>query len=220
MRNRDRSHLNKAPDTPIAVTTLLPQHLTDSGESGSPVRASDKTQDSESAMASVFTIGYEGIDIDRFVATLKTAGVRLLADVRAVAISRKKGFSKNLLKSRLEEEGLVYLHFQALGDPKPGRLAARDGRFDDFREIYNTHFLTSEAQAALGQLADVSLHSPTCLMCFERDPKHCHRRIIASAMPIKKLHVIDLFGDLPRRYDNYPEKIQRHHIGQGLAAAE
>ena len=171
-------------------------------------------------MSNVFTIGYEGTDIDRFVATLKAVGVHVLADVRAVAISRKKGFSKKSLKSRLEKEGITYLHFQALGDPKSGRQAARDGRFDDFREIYTTHFLTSEAQTALGQLTDVSSHSPTCLMCFERDPKHCHRRIVASAMRLTKLHVIDLFGDLPRRYDNFPEKVQRHHIGQGFTAAE
>src|SRR5690606_32675421 len=45
-------------------------------------------------MSIVYTIGYEATDIDRLVATLKAVGVRRLADVRAVALSRKKGFSK------------------------------------------------------------------------------------------------------------------------------
>ena len=45
-------------------------------------------------MTTVFTIGYEGTDIDRIVATLQAVGVKVLADVRAVAVSRKKGFSK------------------------------------------------------------------------------------------------------------------------------
>ena len=37
----------------------------------------------------VFTIGYEGTDIERFIETLKIVGVKVLADVRAVALSRK-----------------------------------------------------------------------------------------------------------------------------------
>src|SRR5690606_21613376 len=81
-------------------------------------------------MSIVYTIGYEGTDIDRFVATLKAVGVRRLADVRAVALSRKKGFSKKSLAARLEAEDIEYLHFQALGDPKPGREAARAGQYD------------------------------------------------------------------------------------------
>lgn len=70
-------------------------------------------------MSVVFTVGYEGTDIDRFVRTLKAAGVQQLADVRAVAVSRKPGFSKKKLAARLAEEGIEYLHFVALGDPKP-----------------------------------------------------------------------------------------------------
>jgi uncharacterized protein (DUF488 family) len=46
-------------------------------------------------MTTLYTIGYEGTDIDRFVATLKAVGVQLLADVRALPLSRKRGFSKN-----------------------------------------------------------------------------------------------------------------------------
>jgi uncharacterized protein (DUF488 family) len=45
-------------------------------------------------MSVVYTIGYESTDIDRFVTTLKTAGIERVADVRAVTLSRKKGFSK------------------------------------------------------------------------------------------------------------------------------
>jgi uncharacterized protein (DUF488 family) len=48
----------------------------------------------------VYTIGYEGTDIDGFVATLKAVGVKTLADVRAIALSRKKGFSKMSLPAR------------------------------------------------------------------------------------------------------------------------
>jgi uncharacterized protein (DUF488 family) len=64
-----------------------------------PVLGSQRVE----GMSVVYTIGYEGTDIDRFVATLRTVGVTLLADVRAVAVSRKKGFSKNGLRERLDD---------------------------------------------------------------------------------------------------------------------
>ena len=90
-------------------------------------------------MSVVYTVGYEGTDIDRFVATLKAAGVKRIADVRAVPISRKKGFSKKSLGARLEAEGIDYLHYVSLGDPKPGREAARAGQYRQFRAIYTQH---------------------------------------------------------------------------------
>ncbi|MEI2807424.1 MAG: DUF488 family protein [Albidovulum sp.] len=51
-------------------------------------------------MSVLFTVGYEGTDIDRFVRTLKAVGVEKLADVQAVAVSRKAGFSKTKLAYR------------------------------------------------------------------------------------------------------------------------
>jgi uncharacterized protein (DUF488 family) len=103
-------------------------------------------------MTTLYTIGYEGTDIDRFVATLKAVGVQLLADVRALPLSRKRGFSKNGLRVRIEEAGMEYVHLGALGDPKKGRDAARAGRFDQFREIYNKHLAQTEPQRTLRKL--------------------------------------------------------------------
>ncbi len=70
----------------------------------------------EQIVQTIFTIGYEGTDIDRFVATLVEVGIELLVDVRAVTVSRKKGFSKNGLRARLEAEGIQYVHLRGLGD--------------------------------------------------------------------------------------------------------
>ena len=50
----------------------------------------------------LFTIGYEGLDSERLVGVLRSAGVAVLADVRAVANSRKRGFSKTALRLGLE----------------------------------------------------------------------------------------------------------------------
>src|SRR5215210_5060423 len=102
----------------------------------------------------LYTIGYEGADVDRFLTTLKDAGVATLADVRAVALSRKRGYSKNVLRTALEANDITYRHFIQLGTPKSGRDAARAGDSERMRRIYCHEVLTSEpAQAALEELA-------------------------------------------------------------------
>lgn len=172
--------------------------------------------DKEAGMSVVYTIGYEGTDIDRFVATLKAVGVRRLADVRAVAVSRKKGFSKRKLAERMESEGIDYFHFQALGDPKPGRDAARSGQYERFRAIYSAHLDSHGARESLDELTAVAAEEPTCLLCFERDPETCHRTMVAQELG---LDVFNLFGDDPERYIRNASRIPRHHRSQGAAAA-
>jgi uncharacterized protein (DUF488 family) len=169
-------------------------------------------------MTTLYTIGYEGTDIDRFVATLKAAGVQLLADVRALPLSRKKGFSKNKLRDRIDLEGMHYIHLGALGDPKPGRDAARAGRFAQFRKIYRRHLAQADAQSSLRELAELVKEQTTCLMCFERDPTDCHRLIVASALPttVKTFH---LFGDEPSRYVRNTAKLPGSRFSEGLATA-
>ena len=171
------------------------------------------------AVQTIFTIGYEGTDIDRFVATLVDVGVEVLVDVRAVSVSRKKGFSKNGLRARLEAEGIRYVHLRGLGDPKPGREAARAGRYDDFRTIYGQHLISQEAQDALAQLGTLTQEQTTCLMCFERDPTVCHRSIVALAITEQPGAVFDLYGDVPDRYRNAPIRTG-YDPRQGAPAAE
>jgi uncharacterized protein (DUF488 family) len=170
-------------------------------------------------MSIVYTVGYEGTDIDRFVQTLKVVGIKTLADVRAIALSRKKGFSKNALKNRLEAEGIEYRHFIALGDPKPGREAARNGKLDQFQRIYRKHLSSAAAVAALQELEGVVWSAPSCLLCFERNPSVCHRSIIAEKLSVSGLAVFDLFGDAPSRYVSHASRLPSHHPREGAAAA-
>ena len=168
-------------------------------------------------MKTIYTIGYEGADIDNVVATLKAAGVKVLADVRAVAVSRKKGFSKTALRSRLEREGIAYCHFVELGDPKSGREAARAGRYDVFRRIYARHLSQGDSQAALRALAESASKAPTCLLCFERDPAVCHRSMVASQLKNAGMRVLDLFGDSPHDYVGQSSSREGRHPRKGPA---
>ena len=129
----------------------------------------------------LFTIGYEQTPARSVLDELEKAGVKLLVDVRAVASSRRAGFSKNQLAAGLDERGIAYLHLRGLGTPKEGRLAARSGKYDVLRKIYSAHLKTSQAREEMDELsALVKQSGPVCILCFERDHQHCHRRWIAE----------------------------------------
>ena len=78
-------------------------------------------------MIPLFTIGYQQVTASAFLDELARAKIALLADVRAVAASRRPGFSKRQLAAGLDECHIRYLHLRGLGTPKEGRLAARAG---------------------------------------------------------------------------------------------
>jgi uncharacterized protein (DUF488 family) len=129
----------------------------------------------------LFTIGYEQTPAAAVLDELEQAGVKLPVDVRAVASSRRPGFSKTQLAAGLDQRGISYLHLRGLGTPKDGRLAARSGKFDVLHRIYAKHLKTPQAREELDELsALVQKSGPVCILCYERDHAHCHRRWIAE----------------------------------------
>src|SRR6202030_2738652 len=131
----------------------------------------------------LFTIGYEQTPPKAVLDELEHAGVKLLVDVRAVASSRRPGFSKNQLAAGLDERGIAYLHLRGLGTPKEGREAARGGKFVLLHKIYAAHLKTPQAREELDELsALVKKSGPVCILCYERDHTHCHRQWIAEVI--------------------------------------
>ena len=132
-------------------------------------------------MKKLFTIGYEQAKSDAVIGELKRAKIALVVDTRAVAASRRPGFSKRQLAAGLDEAGIGYLHLQKLGTPKEGRDAAHSGHLDKMFKIYERHLKTPEACEQLDELtAIVKSGRPVCLLCYERDAAQCHRRRIAE----------------------------------------
>lgn len=128
------------------------------------------------------TIGYETSTLPDVIQRLKSAGVEVVIDVRAVASSRKAGFSKTLLANSLKEAGVDYVHLQKLGTPKPGRDAARNGQIDRMHDIFNAHMEEPEPQMQLGQAIDIAKGRKAALLCYEDDHLGCHRSILADSM--------------------------------------
>src|ERR1700690_3346843 len=97
------------------------------------------------------TIGYETATQDAVIDCLMRAGVEVVIDVRAVASSRRAGFSKTLLAASLAEAGIGYVHLRGLGTPKAGRQAVRAGRVAEMERIYEAHLHEPQAQLELAQ---------------------------------------------------------------------
>lgn len=131
-------------------------------------------------MKRLATIGYENDTQGAVIDRLKQAGVEVLVDVRAVAASRRAGFSKSLLAASLKDAGIDYLHFRQLGTPKPGREAARKGRIDEMRAIFEDHLAEPGAQLELAKATALAKEKKVALLCYEADPCGCHRSIVAA----------------------------------------
>ncbi len=133
-------------------------------------------------MRTLFTIGYEGKTQAEMLEELEAAGVALVIDVRAVAASRRPGFSKPALAAGLRERGIDYLHLRPLGTPAAGREAARKGRIAEMRAIYANQLETPEAALAMEQALDEASRRPSALLCYEREAPDCHRSMLAQRM--------------------------------------
>jgi uncharacterized protein (DUF488 family) len=146
-----------------------------------------------SGPARIFTIGYEGATQVELVAALRQAGVERVIDVRAVPLSRKPGFSKNVLAAGLKEAGIDYVHLKALGTPPAGREAARKGRMDEMKRIFAAQLETPEAGLQAAQMVELAEEKPSALLCFERDPAGCHRTPLRETV-LPDAEAIDLYA--------------------------
>lgn len=168
-------------------------------------------------MEKIYTIGYEAAAIDDFVATLRLMDVDLLLDVRELPISRRRGFAKVALKEALADAGIAYHHEKRLGSPKPIRdRLKKDWKYDIFFKDYGQHL---EEHGSLMAALAKDLSGNVALMCFERNYKECHRRVVAAAFSeltgIQPIHL-----GVQSREQRKAYQAARMDTGQSVSAAQ
>ena len=144
-------------------------------------------------MATIWTIGYERLWPDAFMAELEAAGIQRLLDVRLRPQSRRPGMSKTKLAIALAEHGIAYEHRRELGTPLEIRGLFRAGRVEEAAAAYRAH-VESYAGDELDALASELDGPRTALMCLEANPAGCHRRVVAELLAerVAGLVVVDL----------------------------
>jgi len=142
-------------------------------------------------MPTIWTIGYEKTTQDALIAALQDAGVEVLADIRALPLSRRPGFSKSSLAAAVKAGGMDYRHLKPLGTPAEGRAAARRHDHDALARIYAGQLEMPEALAAMAELRDLAEEKKVALLCYEREAAECHRRLLIDAL-LADFAVVDL----------------------------
>lgn len=130
----------------------------------------------------IYTAGYEGISIDRFLQKLLKAGIERVIDVRYNPLSRKYGFSKKSLCAFCERFGLEYIHIPDLGIPP--KLRRHLKTYDDYQKLLDEY-----ESSILPEVSDFRLRAgrlmaekPSVLVCFEADVRCCHRTRLAETI--------------------------------------
>ena len=143
----------------------------------------------------IYTIGYEGLDIDRFLSLLQAHDIETVVDIRELPLSRKPGFSKKILSDTLNLSGLDYVHIPELGCPKPIRDRYRSD--DDWKRYQEGFLKYIETQdEAIADLASMATISNCALLCFEADYNYCHRSMVADAVSrLSGMHVCHIHAN-------------------------
>jgi len=129
----------------------------------------------------IYTIGYEGDAIDAVIRRLQRAEVRLLVDVREAPVSRKRNFSKNALSNALHSKQIDYVHLHSLGCPKPIRDRYRvDRDWVAYTVAFMSHLAAQSA--AISEVASLCRERRSALLCYEANPRLCHRTYVARAV--------------------------------------
>jgi len=144
----------------------------------------------------IFTIGYEGKNIDEFIKILNKNQIKRLVDIRFSAKSEKKPqFSSEILKEKLEREKIEYEHRPELGVPYLYQAPYKEGAIshDCFKQLYTWLIKTrleTEKGYNLEKFANyIKDQGKTILLCMEhyhkpiRDQKiFCHRHLLAEML--------------------------------------
>lgn len=134
----------------------------------------------------VFTIGYEGRSLSDFLDALHGAGVARLIDVRALPLSRRKGFSKTPLREALAGRQIEYVHVRDAGNPFR-HAATGSSSLTAFRAYLEG------APGIVDLVLAAMAGARSALLCMEADPAACHRSILARAVAKRaRLKVCDL----------------------------
>jgi uncharacterized protein (DUF488 family) len=149
----------------------------------------------------VFTVGHSTLPIEQFVALLHAYGVRRLADVRTVPRSRRNPqFNADALASALRVENVDYAPLPSLGGL---RRARKDSPNTGWRNAsfrgYADYMQTSAFEEGLHALIRMSRERRTAIMCAEAVPWRCHRSLVADALEVRGIQVVEILSEKSAR---------------------
>ncbi len=154
-------------------------------------------QDAVWPAGTVFTVGHSTLPIERFLSLLAAYGIEQLADVRTVPRSRRNPqFNADALRESLKAAGISYVPLAELGGlRKPRPDSPNSGwRNASFRG-YADYMQTEEFGAGLARLVELARERRTAIMCAEAVPWRCHRSLVADALAVRGIGVVEIMSE-------------------------
>lgn len=136
-------------------------------------------------MIKVSTIGFTQTNAAEFFTLLNNARIQKLVDVRLNNVSQLAGFAKkNDLKFFLERIcNAEYVHAPELAPTKEMLDPYKKG--NGSWNVYEEKFMNLMEKRAIERIFEPSFFDNSCLLCSEKTPHHCHRRLVVEYLNMK-----------------------------------
>lgn len=147
----------------------------------------------------IFTVGHSTRPINEFIGLLRSNGLRRLIDIRTIPKSRHNPqFNTDSLAHALRAAGIEYVHLKELGGlrrPKPDspNAAWRNASFRGYAD----YMQTEDFERALERAIELARQKRSVLMCAEAVPWRCHRSLVADALVVRGIEVLEIVGPSP-----------------------
>jgi len=154
-----------------------------------------------SPRGAVFTVGHSTLPIEHFVALLGAYGIERLVDVRALPRSRRHPqFNADALRESLRAANVEYQSLRELGGMRRPRADSPNGgwREEVFRG-YADYMQSPEFAQGLERLLALARERRTAIMCAEAAPSHCHRSLVADALVVRGVPVVEILSATEHR---------------------
>lgn len=133
----------------------------------------------------LFTIGFAETSASEFFTRLREAGVKRVVDVRLNNTSQLAGFTKrdDLRFFLREVGGIDYVHVPELA-PTPQIFEAFKKHKGSWT-VFEREFNALMAKRAIEKVVTREMMDMGCLLCSEKEPHMCHRRLVAAYLEKK-----------------------------------
>ena len=144
----------------------------------------------------IFTVGHSTLPLADFIALLEVYGIACLVDIRTVPRSRHNPhFNGDGLGEALRAQGIDYVGLRALGGLRHPRKDSPNGgwRNDGFRG-YADYMQTADFARGLAELIALGQVRRAAIMCAEAVPWRCHRSLVADALCVRGMAVVEILS--------------------------
>jgi uncharacterized protein (DUF488 family) len=144
----------------------------------------------------IYTIGHSTHAIEEFIGVLTAHGIEQVVDVRTIPKSRHNPqFNSDVLPESLKNSRIDYIHMPALGGLRHARKDSLNQGWENasFRGFAD-YMQTAEFEEGLLKLIELAGKRKTAIMCAEAVPWRCHRSLIADALTVRGITVMDIMS--------------------------